>query len=54
LALVLIVVTLSNSGAVVAIVIGLGAILAHLILAEHPADFANVFPRGGSILMFGA
>jgi hypothetical protein len=55
LALVLIVVTLSNSrGAIVAIVIGLGAILAHLILAEHPADFANVFPRGGSILMFGA
>ncbi len=55
LALVLIVVTLSNSrGAIVAIVIGLAAILAHLVLAEHPADFANVFPRGGSILMFGA
>ena len=55
LALVLIVVTLSNSrGAIVAIVIGLGAILAHLIFAEHPADFSNAFPRGGSILMFGA
>ncbi len=55
LALLLIVVTLSNSrGAIVVIVIGLGAILAHLVLVEHPADFANVFPRGGSILMFGA
>ena len=55
LALVLIVVTLSNSrGAIVAIVIGLGAILAHLILAEHPADLANALPSGGSILMFGA
>src|SRR5215831_13762632 len=55
LALVLIVVTLSNSrGAIVAIVIGLGAILAHLIFAEHPADLANAFPSGGSILMFGA
>ena len=55
MALLLIVVTLSNSrGAIVVIVIGLGAILAHLVLVEHPADFANVFPRGGSILMFGA
>jgi hypothetical protein len=55
LALVLIVVTLSNSpGAIVAIVIGLGAILAHLVLAERPTAFTNVFPRGGSILMFVA
>jgi len=55
LALVLIVVTLSNSrGAIVAIVIGLGAILAHFIFGEHPADLANAFPSGGSILMFGA
>src|SRR5215475_6076540 len=47
LALVLIVVTLSNSrGAIVAIIIGLGAILAHLIFAEHPADFSNAFPSG--------
>jgi Ion channel len=50
LALVLIVVMLSNSrGAIVAIVIGLGAILAHLILVEHPAavvlylNFAIIF-----------
>jgi hypothetical protein len=45
LALVLIVVTLSNSrGAIVAIVVGLGAILGHLLLAEHPAVLSNVFP----------
>ena len=54
-ALVLIVVTLSNScGAIVAIVIGLGAILAHLIFAEHQAKLANAFPSGGWIIMFGA
>ena len=55
LVLVLIIVTLSNSrGAIVMIVIGFAAILVHLILIEHPAAYANVFPRGGSILMFGA
>jgi hypothetical protein len=55
LALVLVVVTLSNSrGAIVAIVIGLGAILAHLVLVERTTAFTNVFPRGGSILMFVA
>jgi hypothetical protein len=55
LLLVLIVVMLWNSrGAIVAIVVGLGAILAHLVLVEHPTVFTNVFPRGGSILMFGA
>jgi hypothetical protein len=55
LALVLIVVTLSRSrGAIVAIVIGLVAVLAHLLFVEHPADFASAFPRSGSILMFGA
>ena len=54
-ALVLIVVTLSNSrGAIVAIVIGLGAILAHLIFAEHQANLAKAFPSGGWIMMFGA
>jgi len=55
LALVLIIVTLSNSrGAIVVIVIGLFAILAHLVFVRHPTSFTNVFPRGGSILMFGA
>jgi hypothetical protein len=55
LALVLIVVTLSNSrGAIVAIVIGLGAILAHLVLVERPTAFTNGFPGGSSILMFVA
>jgi hypothetical protein len=55
LALVLIIVTLSNSrGAIVAIVIGLAAILAHLVFVKHPTGLTNVFPRGGSILMFGA
>jgi hypothetical protein len=55
LALVLIIVTLSNSrGAIVMIVIGFAAILVHLILIEHPAAYTNVFPRGGSTLMFGA
>jgi hypothetical protein len=55
LALVLIIVMLSNSrGAIIAIVIGFAAILAHLILVDRPGNFANVFPRGGSILMFGS
>jgi Ion channel len=55
LALVLIIVTLSNSrGAIVVILIGLLAILAHLVFVRHPTGFTNVFPRGGSILMFGA
>jgi hypothetical protein len=55
LALVLIVVTLSNSrGAIVVIVVGLGTILARLLLVEHPTAFTNAFPRGGSILMFVA
>ena len=55
LALVLTIVTLSNSrGAIIAIVIGFAAILAHLVFVRHPAPYTNVFPRGGSILMFGA
>jgi len=53
--LVLIIVTLSNSRAAIAmIIIGFAAILVHLILVEHPAAYTNVFPRGGSILMFCA
>jgi hypothetical protein len=45
LALVPIIVTLSNSrGAIIAITIGFAAILAHLLLVEHPAAYTNVFP----------
>ena len=55
LALMLLIVTWSNSrGAVIAIVIGFAVILAHLVFVRHPTSFTNVFPRGGSILMFGA
>ena len=55
LVLVLIVVMLSNNRvAIVAILIGLAAILAHLALVEQSSVLASVFPRGGSILTFAA
>ena len=46
--------SVERRGAIVAIVIGLGAILAHLVLVERPTAFTNVFRCGGSILTFVA
>ena len=46
LALVLLIVTLSNSrGAIIAMVIGFAAILAHLVFVRHPTSFAKVPAR---------
>jgi hypothetical protein len=45
LAIVLLILTLSSRrGALIAIVIGLGAILAHLVLVEHLTAYINCFP----------
>lgn len=55
LVLVLIVVMLSNSrGAIVVILIGLGAILARLVLLGLSPVAASALPRGGAILTFSA
>jgi hypothetical protein len=55
LALVLVVVMLSNSrGAIMAILIGLSAILARLVLLDWSPLWANAVPRGGAILTFSA
>ena len=55
LALVVIVVMLSNSrGAIVVILLGIGAIIARLVLLELSPTAATVLPRGGAILTFSA